>query len=188
MSPTEAGAKGHPRATGILAAIEKGACMRSQPIKSGKRKPTAIVSGDCAERAANGVIRYTSIIVLVTSFVGTIVAINGRWPNTWQFWTAGFWSQVSLLALVGGCAIQGLCTLFEWGFRRRRLDPRYFVPFLIDMAATYVGFGIILVGPFTTAFTRTNLAAPIPAILAHLGVLLLSAFAAYYPEQNLVDD
>ena len=161
--------------------------VRSTPLHE-KRKPTAIVSGEGAERAANSVIRYTSIIVLAASFVGTIIAINGRWPTTGQFWTGTFWSQISVFALVGGIALQSVFTLFEWGFRKRRSDPRYFVPFVLDMAGTYIGFGIVLVAPFTTAFSRTGLSAPIPAIIAHCGVLLLAAFAAYYPEQNLVDD
>lgn len=135
------------------------------------------------EAAANHTIRWTSLIVLAASFLGTIIAINGRWPTSWRFW-----EQVSTLAIVGGIALQGLFTLFEWGFRKRRLDPRYFAPFLLDVAGTYIGYSLLLVPAFTTAFVRTGLPEPGPALLAHLGVVLLSVFAAYYPEQNLVDD
>lgn len=135
------------------------------------------------EALANHTIRWTSFIVLAASFVGTIVAINGRWPTTWRFW-----EQLSVFALVGGVALQCLFTLFQWGFRKHHLDPRYLVPFVLDVAATYIGYSILLIPGFTAAFTRTGLPAPGPVVLAHLGVVLISAFAAYYPEQNLVDD
>ena len=148
-----------------------------------RAKPTAILRGETAEAAANFTIRWTSIIVLAASFIGTIMAINGRWPTSLQFWR-----EVSIVAIVAGLVFQGIFTLFQWGFRKRRTDPRYFVPFLLDVAATYIGYSILLIPPFTAAFERTGLPAPAPAILAHGGVILLSIFAAYYPEQNLVDD
>lgn len=148
-----------------------------------RAKPTAIISGQTAEAAANITIRWTSLIVLAGSFVGTIAAINGRWPTSWDFWR-----EVSPIAIIAGLIFQSIFTLFQWGFRKRRTDPRYFVPFLLDVAATYIGYAVLLVPLFTAAFERTGLPAPFPTVLAHAGVLLLSIFAAYYPEQNLVDD
>src|SRR5687768_14916220 len=105
-----------------------------------RAKPTAILRGDTAEAAANFAIRWTSLIVLAASFLGTIMAINGRWPTSWQVWR-----EVSVVALVAGVAFQGIFTLFQWGFRKRRTDPRYFVPFLLDVAATYLGYSVLLV-------------------------------------------
>jgi hypothetical protein len=77
--------------------------------------------------------------------------------------------------------------LFEWGFHLHHTDPRYFVPFIADVIGTYIGFSILLVPIFTSAFKNTGLPDLACTALAHVGVILLSIFAAYYPEHNLVD-
>lgn len=54
-------------------------------------------SGETVEQVARHTVRWTSIIVLVVSFIGAIVAINGRWP-------APLYDvqQLSLIVIIGG--------------------------------------------------------------------------------------
>ena len=162
--------------------------LSSRPIKSPRNKPTAIINQDTAEWAAIHTIRWSSIGVLVASFVGTIVALNGGVPQLPVSGLLKFWTWVSPIAVLGGVIIQGLCTTLEWGFRKRRSDPRYFVPLIFDFGGTYLGYAPLLVPFLANGFTRAGIGGIAATIIGHIGVALLSILAAYYPEQNLIDE
>lgn len=152
-----------------------------RPVR--RKHPTAIVSAATVERAANRTIQVSSFIVLGGSFVGTIMAINGRWPDQWDFWV-----DLSPLAVIAGILIQGFCTLMEWGSRRQRFSLRYGFPFLIDVVGTYIGYAALFVPLLVAGFVAGRMSAVLALVIAHLIVLVGSAFVAYWPEMNLVED
>jgi hypothetical protein len=147
------------------------------------RRSSAIIRGATVEKVATQTIRWTSLAILACSFVGAIIAFNGRWPSTWRVW-----EQVSIVALVGGLLLQVFCTLMEWANRKRRHSPRYFVPLILDVGSTYIGFAPLIAPFFRDGLARAGLPDPLPSLLAHAGVILLSLWFAYYPEQNLIED
>lgn len=152
--------------------------MSRQPAPRG----TAIVKGETIDEIARHTVRWTSLVVLLVSFIGAIVAINGAWPSPWYDVR-----QLSPIAVVGGIAIQGFCTLMEWSNRKRRLSPQYIGPLLLDLGSTYIGFAPLLAPIFIGGLTRAGLPSTAGAIVAHAGVIMLAIWFAYYPEQNLVD-
>lgn len=148
-----------------------------------RTKSTAIVSGAAVEEFARHTVRWTSIGVLAISFVGAIMAFNGRWPTTWSFWTHIHW-----LAAVAGIVLQAFCTMMEWANRKKRLSPGYIGPLLLDIGSTYIGFATLLVPFFVRALERTTLSSVAAQVMAHGAVIVLSWWFAFYPELNLVED
>lgn len=148
-----------------------------------QQKSPAIIRAETVEEVARHTIRWTSLIVLAISFIGAVMAFNGRWPTTWQIW-----NDVSPVALIAGIVLQGFCTLMEWANRKNRLSPQYIGPLLIDIGSTYIGFAPLLVPVFTRALSRATLPDTIAQVIAHIGVVVLAWWFAYYPEQNLVKE
>lgn len=145
-------------------------------------RSTAIVKGSTVDEIARHTVRWTSLVVLLVSFTGAIVAVNGAWPSPWYDVR-----QISPIALVGGILIQSFCTLMEWANRKRRLSPHYIGPLLLDLGSTYIGFAPLLVPIFAAGLLRAGLSASVGTVIAHAGVILLAIWFAYYPEQHLVD-
>jgi hypothetical protein len=146
-------------------------------------KSPAIVSGETVEEIARHTVRWTSLGVLAVSFIGAIMAFNGQWPTSWRVW-----EQVSLIAAVAGVVLQGFCTLMEWANRKKRLSPQYLGPLLIDIGSTYIGFAPLLVPIFQRGLQRALLPLLAAQIIAHIAVVVLAWWFAYYPEQNLVKE
>src|SRR5215213_7254684 len=145
-------------------------------------KGTAVVRGETIDEVARHTVRWTSLLVLAVSFIGAIIALNGRWPTTWRFW-----EQLSLLAVIGGIVIQGFCTLMEWANRKHRFSIQYLGPLTIDLGSTYIGFAPLLAPAFIKGLLSAGLPQLVATILAHAGVVMLALWFAYYPEQNLVE-
>lgn len=162
--------------------------VRSTPTGPQRPKGTAIIKGETVDEMARHTVRWTSLIVLAVSFIGAIIAFNGKWPDTWHVWEGAFWGQLSLLAVAGGIILQGFCTLMEWANRKRRLTPQYLGPLALDIGSTYIGFAPLLVPSFKSGLLRAGLPDTVGLVIAHLGVVLLAIWFAYYPEQTLVDD
>lgn len=146
-------------------------------------KSPAIIRTETVEEVARHTIRWTSLVVLLTSYVGAIMAFNGRWPTSWQFW-----HEVSPIAIIAGIVLQSFCTLMEWANRMHRSNPKYLGPLLIDIGSSYVGFAPLLVPVFQKALERATLPTLAAQVIAHVGVVVLAWWFAYYPEQNLVKE
>ena len=144
-------------------------------------KSPAIVRAETVEEIARHTVRWTSLGVLAISFIGAIMAFNGSWPTSWRVW-----EQVSLLAIIAGIVLQGFCTLMEWANRKRRGSPQYLGPLVLDIGSTYIGFAPLLVPVFQRGLERATLPQLVAQIVAHLAVVILAWWFAYYPEQNLV--
>ena len=147
----------------------------------GTPKSPAIVRAETVEEIARHTVRWTSLVVLAISFIGTIMAFNGSWPTSWRLW-----EHVSLVAVIAGVLLQGFCTLMEWANRRNHLSPQYLGPLLLDVGSTYVGFAPIFAPLFLRGLERATLPSSMAQVIAHLAVVLMAWWFAYYPEQNLV--
>ena len=147
------------------------------------QKSPAIVSAQTVEEVARHTVRWTSLGVLFLSFVGAVMAFNGRWPNGWRFW-----EDISPLALAAGIMLQSFCTLMEWGNRRQRWSMQYLGPLTLDVISTYIGFAPVLIPIFERGLSRATLPAAGALAAAHLAVIALSLWASIYPEQNLVEE
>jgi hypothetical protein len=163
--------------------------VRSTPTGGPQRpKGTAIIKGETVEELARHTVRWTSLFILVASFVGAIIAFNGRWPDTWHLWEGRFWTQLSFVAIVAGIALQGFCTLMEWANRKHRYSPKYLGPLTLDIGSTYIGYAPLLIPAFRAGLARAGLPELVTLIIANIGVVLLALWVAYYPEQNLIEE
>jgi hypothetical protein len=122
------------------------------------------------------------------SYIGTTLALNGGVPELPISQLVKVWQWVSPLAAGGALAVQGLCTVLEWGYRKHRSDPRYFVPLLFDIGGTYIGYAPLLAALFAAGLARAGMADALAGAIGHIGVVLLAVLTAYYPEQTLVDN
>ncbi len=143
----------------------------------------AIIKAETVDRIALHTVRWTSIGILAVSFIGAIIAFNGRWPTTLRFW-----EEVSILAIIGGILLQGFCTLLEWANRKHRFSIKYLGPLTLDVGSTYIGFAPLLVPLFSRGLDRAQLPHSLSLIIAHAGVVILALWFAYYPEQNLIEE
>src|SRR5437868_4347998 len=146
-------------------------------------KSPAIIRAETVEEVARHTIRWTSLGILLISFIGAIMAFNGSWPTSWQFW-----HEISITAVVAGIILQSFCTLMEWANHKRKGSPQYLAPLILDIASTYVGFTPLLIPIFEKALLHATLPTLAAQIIAHIGVVILAWWVAYYPEQNLIEE
>lgn len=145
--------------------------VRSQPAKQ-----SAIVGRAQLERARGPVERVTAWIVLVVSFIGTIVVFHGGWTPILAL-------HFSIGAILGGALLQGVLTWLQWAYHDNRLlcwGSR-----IIDAGLTAYGYGPLFIAVIT-AYLASR-AVPFALYVGWFIVGLVSLAVAWYPEDRLVD-
>ena len=154
-----------------------------------RRNPTAILSGKRIDSSRPSVVRWSSILLILLSFLGTIVAFHG---NDWQALRSP--SMPRLLAAV---ALQAWCTAFEWYNRKRKRSFWYVQAFVLDvLPSTYAFAGVVSF--FLSILTPTAALAVLQALDFHgmnaytALIWLVAAFAgvqlARIPEDRLIGE
>lgn len=145
--------------------------VRSQPAKQ-----SAIVSRAQLARARGPVERATAWIVLVVSFIGTIVAFHGGWAPILAL-------QFSASAVLGGFLLQSLLTWLQWAYHHNRLlcwGSR-----IIDATLTAYGYGPLFITALTAYLASRGISESF--YVGWLLIGLVSLALAWYPESRLVD-
>lgn len=150
--------------------------VTSTPTTS--RKPSAIVRRATLNHTRSGVERASALMLLLLSFLGTIVAFHGGWGPVLAL-------HFSLTAILGGILLQGFLTWMEWAYGDRRTSLKYLLPLAADTGLTVAGFGPLAV-PYLAPFLAAR-NAPEPIIAAWLIVALVALALAWYPESRLID-
>jgi hypothetical protein len=146
--------------------------VRSTP--AGQHKTSAIVSRATLDRQRGVVERWSALVVLTIGVLGTVVAFHGGWIPVLAL-------HISIAALVGGLAVQGLLTYLEWYYNDRLLVA--WGARVIDATLTAIGYSGLLVMPLADLLRN----APYPQHVAWTIVWLVSLLIAWYPESRLVD-
>jgi hypothetical protein len=119
--------------------------------------------------------RFIGGALLGLSIAGTVALFSGGW------------GQPTLTPFVWACGVQGLLTLVEWMYRRRRWSWQYATALLIDTGLSVGGYAALAIAPLTRSLDR--LLPPLAASAGAWLVLLAAAgFLAYIPERILVSD
>lgn len=139
-------------------------------------KQSAIVSRAQLARARGPVERATAWIVLVVSFIGTIVVFHGGWAPILAL-------QFSASAVLGGILLQGLLTWLQWAYHHNR--PLCWGSRVVDAGLTAYGYGPLFI--VTLVAYLTGRSVPEPLYAAWLLIGLVSLGLAWYPESRLVD-
>lgn len=153
------------------------------------RRSSAFISGKHLDSSAPTVVRWSSILLILLSFLGTIVAFHG---NDWQALRSP--SMPRLLAAV---ALQAWCTAFEWYNRKRKRSFWYVQAFVLDvLPSTYAFAGVVSF--FLSILTPTAALAVLQALDFHgmnaytALIWLVAAFAgvqlARIPEDRLIGE
>jgi hypothetical protein len=151
-----------------------------------QRKASAVFNGATFEALQPWIERVVGCVLLLTSFVGSVVTFNGGWESTFHTtWDIERWT-ISPLAVVLGIGVQVICTLVEWAYRRRRLSWQYLLALMVDGGSTLYAFLPVLYIPIFG-----SLAGVVHWMVA-MGVAYLVSFAvvlvaAIMPEYILVD-
>ena len=148
----------------------------------GRRKASAVVNGRDLDRLQGPFERLIGWGLLVLSFVGSVLALNGGalWP-------------VAIEAIIGGFALQALLTVVEWiwGIRRRGLQWYNGAAILLGTGLTVYGWAAILIPSMTALWGRLpQLVAVDPQAPTVAAWVLLGALALLnevLPEYILVD-
>jgi len=144
------------------------------------RKESAVISRARLRQQRGAVERWTALVVLFASFLGTIVALAGGWP---VFIASLRALTPNWAAILGGLAVQGLLTFLEWHYFDQPIiawGARVF-----DTIATAVGYGpLVIVG--LTALLDTR-GVPSSLYVAWFIIGLASLATAWYPESRLVE-
>jgi hypothetical protein len=151
-----------------------------------QRKASAVFSGATFEAFQPWIERVVGGVLLLASFAGSVVAFNGGWETTFHTsWDVQRWT-ISPLALCLGVAVQLVCTLVEWAYRRRRWSWHYLLALAVDTGSTLYAFLPVLYIPIFG-----GLAGVVPSIVAmgvaYLVSLAVVLVAAIMPEHILVD-
>lgn len=137
-------------------------------------KDSAIVDRATLRRQRAAIERWTALVVLLASFMGTIAAWGGGWDTFLAAWNSDAppWGAVA-----GGVGLQVLLTYLQWHYYDRRsvsIPAR-----LADAGLTTVGYGpLFLEWP---SWTDTTLWLP------WVIVGVVSFVVAWYPESRLVE-
>lgn len=151
--------------------------VRSAILRS--KKESAVLSRAQLRQQRGAVERWTALVILFVSFLGTIVALAGGWP---AFIGSIRTLQPHWAAILGGAAIQGLLTFLEWHYFDRPLIA--WGARIGDAYLTAIGYGPLVIGPLSALAARY---APQPLYVAWFVVGLASLAVAWYPESRLVD-
>jgi len=100
------------------------------------RRSSAFISGKHLDSSAPTVVRWSSILLIVLSFLCTIVAFHG---NDWYALR-----QPSAARVAAAVALQMWCTGFEWFNRKKKRSPWYIQAFILDtIPSAYAFYGIV---------------------------------------------
>lgn len=143
-------------------------------------KQSAVVTRADLRKQRGSVERFMAWLVLLLSFVGSIVALHGGWPPFIASLTDG---PLQLGALLGGVIVQVVLTFLEWYYFDRALIA--WGARLADTALTALGYGPLVAAPL--AAWLATYAASGAAALAWFLIFVLSFAVAWFPESRLVD-
>jgi hypothetical protein len=143
---------------------------------SKQAKQSAIVSRAQLARARGPVERATAWIVLVVSFIGTIVVFYGGWSPILEL-------HFSISAILAGFGVQALLTWLQWVYHHNR--PLCWGSRIIDASLTAYGYGPLFVVALASYLTLRGV--PWPDLVAWVLIGLVSLGLAWYPESRLVD-
>lgn len=175
-------------------------------------KPSALFDGDKIDGSEPYFQRGAAILLLVISFLWSIIGLNGGFPNTFPsvdrfstgisggYLTTGdlLWSghriHIHILALLGGLALQSFCTYVQWVYRNRKEHKMYFIALALDVGPSFWATWTLL-GPTIMLFVASLLGLFVWSWLAWtvglvVGVILTftpNFFTAALPENILVD-
>lgn len=145
-----------------------------------KTKDSAIVTRAQLRRQRGAIERGTAWVVLVVSFLGSVAWLAGGWPVL----LAGIAAfRPNWSAIIGGLALQGLLTFFQWHYFDRPIVA--WAARIADAYTTARGYG-----PLVLAWLMGLLAArgvTETFWVAWVVIGLVSLGIAYYPESRLVD-
>jgi hypothetical protein len=144
--------------------------------RAGGKKQSAVVSRAQLERGRGRVERLTAYVVLLVSFVGTVVALHGGWGVVLT-------SGLQVRALAGGVLLQIVLTWLQWSYHHIR--ALCWGSRLIDAAFTAYGYGPLFIVALVGYLTERSIPQPLFAGWFILG--LVSLLLAWYPESRLVD-
>jgi hypothetical protein len=151
-----------------------------------QRKASAIFRSQTFEALQPWIERVVGGVLLLSSFLGSVVAFNGGWERTFQqSWEPTRWT-IAPIAIILGLSVQIGCTLVEWAYHRRRLSWQYLLALLVDSGSTLYAFLPVL---YTPIFASISGIVPwiIAAGLAWVVSLAVVLIAAIMPEHILVD-
>lgn len=150
------------------------------------RKPSAVFRSATFEAFQPWIERVVGCVLLLASFVGSVVAFNGGWERSFHTsWDPSQWT-IAPIALGAGFGVQIACTLVEWAYRRHRLSWQYLLALAVDSGSTLYAFLPVLYIPIVGSLTGI-----VPAMVA-MGVAYLMSLAvvlvaAIMPEHILVE-
>lgn len=160
--------------------------VRSQPAQ---RKDSAVFKRATIRKRRGKVERGAAWIILVLSFVGSMVAFGGGWGKVVTL-------SPSLAGLGAGFLLQAVLTWLQWAYPddwRLSWTSRG-----IDAATTAAGYGPLFYAPLYAWIVAQGASAKpvpvsywsiVPAVLGTWAILwLVSLFPAWYPERTLIDE
>jgi hypothetical protein len=160
--------------------------VRSKPVKQARSKDTAVIRGETVDRAAIGIMRYGALVLLLISFLGSVVALNGGWAPIINAWPKP-WQGVNLLAAIVGVGLQSWLTLIQWHKRHDKLSLLYLTHLAIDATLTFLGYYPILVPFFAGGFVKLGMEPQNAQYAAYGLTTVLAVVLAKIPEEMLVD-
>jgi hypothetical protein len=130
--------------------------------------------------------RVVSFLILLASFVGAIVSLNGGWSSVPDKLTAG--------GVLGGLFLQLVCTATQWFYRRRKFSWPYMSATLVDTATTASAYHQFVAPPVMAlvAWLLGWIGSPewgtlAGAALSWVVMIALSLAGSILPEDRLID-
>lgn len=159
---------------------EQRAARRPRTSPARGEKASAVLTRTDLQQQRGGIERVLAWVVLLISFLGSIVALHGGWPPFLASLTRG---PIVLAALLGGVLLQAVLTYLEWWYFDRPLIA--WGARLADTALTAAGYGPLFVPPLAAWLVQQDVRWPEPAAWGIL--ILISLGIAWFPESRLVD-
>jgi hypothetical protein len=146
--------------------------VQSKPIAA---KDSAIVNRAKLRRQRGAIERWSALVILFASFLGTIAAMSGGWP--------ALIAAPSLTPIIGGLIFQGVLTYLEWHYYDHK--PISWAARVFDTGLTAWGYGPLVVLPLAAFLAARGVSSAEQGAWAI--IVIVSFLTAWYPESRLVD-
>lgn len=166
----------------------KGGKVRSrdmaEPVKKPRKQPK--VSGEWLDtRLAPNLEFFGAILLLIISYIGMVMALNGRWTL-----------KPDISACVLAFIFQGIITVWEWLTRKKKLSLMYLIPLSFDVISTVWGYEKIIYTPINRQITAVmkmitadlETVYYVGSILTWAIIILAACLLAYLPEAVLIEE
>ncbi|HEU5089871.1 MAG TPA: hypothetical protein VFT99_20590 [Roseiflexaceae bacterium] len=136
-----------------------------------------LFDADDLAQAQPAIYRFLAVLLWLFSFTGNVLLFGGGWDAYTAAWASGAWPRMLGEALALSFAYQALCTIVQFIFCKRWLNPLYLIALFASFVPSFIGYAPLVIEP---------LAGLAPRAILYVGLGLVLLLTDIVPERIFV--